>query len=377
MAIPQEYKLEDTVLNADNIVVRSATHPIHGKVLVYTPADSLPPDVEVSVKRTLYQNGVQMQNASQQQNPFLTRALEVSNNPNEPYIITEYTRYTLADLIDRGTKNKPKKAFQLCSHILKSLKALDKLGHCPDNFTTRQIRLQSLTDPRPAFIPIDAFSTQAASPPPQPTAPDPNLTDTATVPTHTPADDATVPVGDNKPQTQQPDTPDTPVAEPQPKKYIPRNIYILGDIAYTLIFADQYRLSNDDAADNIKKLPARWRTILDKALSPDLDRSYHTYDSMLTDIDAALARNKKIAFAVTPVLLALLAVASWFGLKQYNRHKIMTSEAGQAIESFLDIINETNSDFPPPIDRTAAPAEPNDNTILRPFERIPTLEPDE
>ena len=51
----------------------------------------------------------------------------------------------------------------------------------------------------------------------------------------------------------------------------------------------------------------------------------------------------------------------------------MTSEAGQAIESFLNIVNKTGSEFAPPLEPLPGPAEPNDDDILKPFEEITTL----
>jgi len=50
----------------------------------------------------------------------------------------------------------------------------------------------------------------------------------------------------------------------------------------------------------------------------------------------------------------------------------MTSEAGQAIENFLNIVNKTNSEFPDLYKLSDAFHEPNDDAILRPFDEVTT-----
>jgi hypothetical protein len=54
----------------------------------------------------------------------------------------------------------------------------------------------------------------------------------------------------------------------------------------------------------------------------------------------------------------------------------MTSEAGQAIESFLDIVNKTNDEVPELKKPEPAPPAPDEKTILKPFDKIKPLDKD-
>ena len=155
-------------------------------------------------------------------------------------------------------------------------------------------------------------------------------------------------------------------------RLIQRNIYILGGLAYQLLFGEKYHLSDGNAIVNIRKLGAKWRTVLDKALSPSLEDRYESYESMLRDIKRVLSRNKRIAIGIAPLIVLLLIVGGLFGYRQYHRYQIMTSEAGQAIENFLNIVNKTNSEFPDLYKLSDAFHEPNDDAILRPFDEVTT-----
>jgi hypothetical protein len=52
----------------------------------------------------------------------------------------------------------------------------------------------------------------------------------------------------------------------------------------------------------------------------------------------------------------------------------MTSEAGQAIESFLEIINETKDEFPEIEKPKPPPAKLDEQDILKPFDKISAVE---
>jgi len=160
-------------------------------------------------------------------------------------------------------------------------------------------------------------------------------------------------------------------------RLIQRNIYLLGEIAYQLLFGRKYHRSDNAAVANIKKLSSKWRTILDKALSPSLDVRYNSYEAMLRDVNKSLTRNKKIAIGVTPLIALTLIAGLYFGINKYIEYKetqkIMSSEAGQAIESFLNIVNKTNSEFPKLQEPASTPYRPDDDAILKPFEKIPPL----
>ena len=59
--------------------------------------------------------------------------------------------------------------------------------------------------------------------------------------------------------------------------------------------------------------------------------------------------------------------------EKYHRHKIMTSEAGQAIKNFLDIVNKTNSEIPE-LQKPQTPSpDQDDSKILKPFDEIELL----
>jgi serine/threonine protein kinase len=386
MAIPEEYVFEEITYKVDNVVIHRARHPIHGKVYIYMPDDTLPPETAITVKRHLYQNGIRMRNISQLQLPFVTRTLEVSQNPNEPYIIIEYTRYNLQGLINDGTRLKPKRVFQVFSQILEAVTSLGAEGWQTGHLHPSQIQLRDIHEGDATFTPLEDSGSET------------NIQNAITdsveeTPTHTvtlkktdwkvsaqkgeagTAED----VGTSKRQ-RAPKLPTATVSQDRGTELlerelrsIQRNIYILGDIAYQLLFGSEYRLSDNTAAINIQKLSSRWRKIVNKALSPSLEERYETYEAMLSDINKALSRNKRIAIGVAPVFVLLLVAGVLLGYNQYHRHKIMTSEAGQAIENFLNIVDKTSSEFGQPLEPLPSPIEPNDDDILKPFEEITTL----
>jgi hypothetical protein len=95
---------------------------------------------------------------------------------------------------------------------------------------------------------------------------------------------------------------------------------------------------------------------------------------MLRDLRSASNRNKRVAVASIPFLLLLLAVAAYFAYKEYHRYKIMTSGAGQAIESFLEIVNRTDSEFPNLEKPEPKAPKPDEKAILSPFDEIEPVE---
>ena len=93
---------------------------------------------------------------------------------------------------------------------------------------------------------------------------------------------------------------------------------------------------------------------------------------MFRDVHKSLTRNKRIAIGVTPLIALALIAGLCFGINKYIEYKetkeIMSSEAGQAIESFLNIIDKTNDDFPELQEPSSS--QENDDAILRPFDEI-------
>ena len=391
MAIPDEYKIEEVVRKAENMMICRADHPIHGKVFIYMPDDALHPEVAAIVKRHLYQSGIQMRGISQLYLPFVTKTLEVSQNPNEPYIITEYSKYDLEKLINEDIRLKPKRIYQIFSKVLQAIMSLSENGWQTDGLNPYQIKLSDIDQ---GDVTVTALLSTGLQPIVTGTAPAPKavgLGETATLktekdsvsvfpPTQTLKDDAvektqTLKKGITIDQSRSGIEPtatlqqDAALANEKEVRLVQRNIYILGGLAYQLLFGEKYRLSDSIAVVNIRKLSAKWRTVLEKALSPSLEERYESYESMLRDIERALSRNKRIAMAITPLVVLLLMAGGLFGYRQHHRHQIMTSEAGQAVKNFLDIVDKTESNFPEP---SSASQEPNDDSILRPFDEIAT-----
>jgi serine/threonine protein kinase len=386
MAIPEEYIFEEIIHKADNIVIHRAKHPIHGKVCIYMPDDTLPSETVVTVKRRLFQNGIRMRSISQLQLPFVTRTLEVSQNPNEPYIIIEYTRYNLQGLINDGIRLKPKRIFQVFSQILEAVTSLGTEGWQTGHLHPSQIQLRDIHQGNVTFTPLEDSGSETNIQNAKTDSVEETLTHTVSlketagkVPAQRGDGAAAEDVGTSKggraaKLSGAEESKDRKAELPERDlRSIQRNIYILGDIAYRMLFGSKYRLSDNTAVVNIHKLSSRWRKVVNRALSPSLEDRYESFEAMLHDINKALSRNKRIAIGVTPIFVLLLGVGVLFGYNQYTRHKIMTSEAGQAIENFLRIVNKTNSELGPPLERPASPAEPNDGIILKPFDGLTTL----
>jgi len=348
MAIPNEYTMEEVVRKTDNMVVRKANHPIHGAVIIYMPDDALPSEAAAAVKRHLYQSGIQMRSISQLYLPFVTRVLEVSQNPNEPYIITGYSKYDLEKLINEDVRLKPKRIYQIFSKVLQAIMSLSENGWQTDRLDPYQIKLSGIHE---GDVTITALLSTGLK-----------ATVTGTIPVSKEGE----PSASDTITLQQ----DAVLAGEKKREPIQRNIYILGSLAYQLLFGGKYHLSDSNAVINIRKLSAKWRTVLDKALSPSLEDRYESYEAMLRDIKKVLSRNKRIAIAIAPLIVLLLIAGGVFSYKQYHRHKIMSSEAGQAIKNFLNIVNKTGSEFPDPY--KLSDNDPNDDTILRPFDEITT-----
>jgi hypothetical protein len=150
----------------------------------------------------------------------------------------------------------------------------------------------------------------------------------------------------------------------------------LGNITYQLLFGRQYQSNSKTASADIGTLSRRWRKILDKALSRNIDLRYNTYENMLSDVKKALNRNRRMAVASIPFWLVLLIIASYFAYERYNEHKIMTSQAGQAIKKFIDIVDKTGDEFPELEKPEPAPSKPDDKTILKPFDKIEKIDED-
>lgn len=395
MAIPGEYKIEGSVHTADNITVYQAYHPIHGTVAIHTVDSSLPAKHSMTFKKRLYEGGIQMRNISQLNLPFVTKVLEVSQNPNEPYIITEYTKHNLQELIDDGIKLKPKRIFQIFSQVLNAIINLRENSWQVDRLSPYQVKLNDIHQGSASFAIIGGGSFQTTVTKTIPSATQGNITNTATLKTEKSPDTVIAPtqtfMADTLEVTQTLKRTTTPSQSPpgidptvtllqgdeeledqKDIRLIQRNIYLLGEIAYHLLFGRKYHRSDKAAVANIKKLGSRWRTLLNKSLSPSLDVRYNSYEAMLRDVNRSLTRNKRIAIAITPMITLALIAGLYFGVNKYIEYhetqKIMNSDAGKIIKSFLDIIDKTNNDFPKLQDPVSS--QEKDNEILKPFDEI-------
>jgi hypothetical protein len=127
---------------------------------------------------------------------------------------------------------------------------------------------------------------------------------------------------------------------------------------------------------SIRELGRRWRKVLERALSENTTGHYDTYEKMLSDIRKASNRNKRLAIASVPFLIVLAVIGGYVSYERYREHKIMTSEAGQAIKNFLDIVNETRDEIPELTKPQPEPNKPDEQTILSSFDNIKSVDED-
>ncbi|MHC4742664.1 MAG: protein kinase family protein [Planctomycetota bacterium] len=395
MSLPSELIINNAVSSVGDIVIYQGEHPIHGAVSVYKPDTNLPPDVARAARSRLYQEGLRLREISLSNPRFVSKALEVSQNPKEPYIVTEYANHDLEELIGNGITMRPKRMFTILSQILEGIADSAANGWVIGHIQPRQIKLQELDEGDISLSLIegaedetsaggggfsrkaeqaDSVSTMTA-----PIADSPAsgaFTESAggvqktgqSQPSENAIEDdatsdkaeATVAVGADAPTTD---------AEKQ-LWAVQRNIYTLGNITYQLLFGRKYESSDEIAQSNIKRLAGRWRRIAVKALSEDIERRYSTYEGMLRDVKKSTSRNRRMAIASTPFLLILVVIAGYLGYEKYREHKIMTSDASQAIESFLEVITETQDEVPELKKPDPQSLPPDEETILDPFKKI-------
>ena len=391
MSLPIEFLIENAVGSIGDLIIYRAEHPIHGTVSVYQLDDNLPSGLVDQAKKRLYQTGLQMRDMSLQNLRFVTKALEVSQNPNEPYIVTEYTKYDLEELINNGVTLKPKRVFLIFSQVLEAIVKLAAHGQFVDRIRAHQIKLSQLHTGDISFSVIEemeegisagrvdadsmigeqknSFSTEE----PTRTVPvtekideEPELGDK----THT---------DEEHPNIDATSTLDGNISVKDDRRQLrnaQRNVYILGDLAFQLLFGRKYVSSDKLSASNIRELGGRWRKVMERALSEDTAGRYDTYEKMLSDIRTASNRNKQLAIASVPFLIVLAVIAGYFSYERYREHKIMTSEAGKAIENFLEIVNETQDEFPELTKPEVEPNRPDEQTILSSFDNIKPVDED-
>ena len=387
MSLPSEYVIENAIGSIGDIIIYRAEHPIHDTVSIYQLDDNLPAGFVEEAKKRLYQSGLRMRDMSLINLRFVTKALEVSQNPNEPYVVTKYAKYDLEELINNGVTLKPKRVFLILSQMLEAIVNMAANGRLIDRVNARQIKLSQLHTGNINFSVIEeieegigAGRVGVNSAGGEPTNPDENAVSSAdptrTVPITEKAEEKQT--LNDKAHAEHPD----PDATSTLDKNIPvegvrnelrtaqRNIYILGNIAFQLLFGRKYLSSDKLSVANIRELGRRWRKVLEGALSEDVAGRYETYEKMLSDIRKASNRNKRVAIASVPFLIVLAIIAGYFSYERYREHKIMTSEAGEAIKNFLDIVNETKDEFTELTKPEAEPNKPDEQTILSSFDNI-------
>jgi len=391
MSLPIEFLIENAIGSIGDVIVYRAEHPIHGTVSVYRLDDNLPSDLVNEAKKRLYQIGLQVRDMSLQNLQFVTKALEVSQNPNEPYVVTEYRKYDIEELINNGVTLKPKRVFLILSQVLEAITNL-KVNNWPiDRIHARQIKLSQLHTDNVSFSIIEKVEDTVST---GMIGADSRAEEQKNV--LSPEDPTrTVAVTEKKDVEQKPqekthfneehaDVDATSTLDKdtssenalKESRMVQRNIYILGNVAYQLLFGRKYVSSDKLSVANIRELGRRWRKVLEGALSEDAAGRYKTYEKMLSDIRKASNRNKRVAIASVPFLIVLAVIAGYFSYERYREHKIMTSEAGQAIKNFLDIVNETKDEFPELTKPQSEPNKPDEETILSSFDNIKPVDED-
>lgn len=351
MPLPSEYVIEDAVRSIDEVIVFRGQHPIHGQVDIYLPDEALPAAIAAAVRKRLYQNGRRMRNISLMDLRFVAKSLEVSQDPRDPYIVTKRAEHDIAEFIGNGLVVKPARCFAIISQSLEALIGLAANGWETERLSSQQIKLDKLES---GSISLNVVEV------PQHVA---EAADAVS------AVDETVTVDLKDPGSGD----ETGDSDDDGKHYesIRKNIYTLGTIACQLLFARQYQGSDKRVCAKMGKLSSRWRKIMNKSLARDNNAGYKTYEAMLADVTAALTRNKRIAIGSIPFVLLAMAIAGYFGYQKYQRHRIMTSEGGQAIESFLEVVSKTDDEIVPTEKPQAGKeAEPDEEEILKPFEEI-------
>lgn len=357
MPLPSEYVIEDAVRSIDEVIVYRGEHPIHGPVDIYLPDEALPATIAVPVRKRLYQNGRRMRNISLMDIRFVAKSLEVSQNPQDPYIVTKRAEHDIAEFISNGLVVKPARCFEIISQTLEALIGLaanqwetKRLGSQQiklDKLELGEISLNVIEVPQHIAEVVEVISA---------------VEETVTVDT------------DDSPGIAETDR---PADDAEQNEAISKNIYLLGTIACQLLFARQYQGNDKRICAKIDKLSSRWRKILNKSLARGKHAGYETYEAMLADVTRGLTRNKRMVMAAIPFVLLAITIAGYFGYQKYQQHRIMTSEGGQAIKSFLEVVNKTDDEIvevkKPQADKDA---EPDEEEILKPFEEIESEDAD-
>jgi len=387
MSLPNDYVIEEVVKNIDDIAVYRADHPIHGLVNIYLPDGNLLPEILKKTRQRLYQKGLKMRELSIMNIPFISKTLEVSQNPNEPYIVTQYIEHDLEWFISNGVTLKPKRMFTILSQILEAITNLTANGWAVDRIHPRQIKLPQLNTGDISFAIAEGFEQQSGVPQMTNTviadkaAPAKSPEDSINNNLRTPQTESTQKINEEEAIKTHPVYQDADSEtllndfnDPRQLRRRQRGIYLLGNITYQLLLCRKYDSNDDRAKKDIKGLGRRWQNTLEKALEQDIERRYDTYGAMQMDITKALRRNKRIAAMCTPFLIILVIIACYFAYERYHEHKIMTSEAGQAIKSFLEIIDKTEDKVPELEKPKPPPSKPDEETILKPFDKTSAIE---
>ena len=381
MSLPSEYVIEDAVRSIDEVIVYRATHPIHGTVNVYLPDEALPARFSGEVKKRLYQSGLQMRDVSLLNIKLLAKALEVSQNPNEPYIVTEYSKHDLDELISNGVTLGPKRIYAIVSQVLQAIISLESNDWILEQLYARQIKLSDLHSGNASLIVFEGAEQRISVTRTTVTRTEdriintalPESTSTATIPQNRkniPTATQTSPTStvDHTATLKESDT----IKQPRAQK---KNIFLLGNIIYQLMFGRKYQSGGKAAEADIKTLSRRWKKVLTKSLNRDINGRYDNYEAMLRDVKKALNRNKRAAVASIPIWIVLAIIGGYFAYERYHQHKIMTSEAGQAIKQFLDIVNKTDDQIGE-LEKPQKTSELDDEEILKPFSKIKGIEED-
>jgi len=388
MSLPSEYTLGSAIRSIDDINVYTATHPIHGKVDVYLPDKALPPQVATIARRRLYRIGLQLRNLSMLDVPLLAKALEVSQNPNEPYIVTGHAPQDFEQFISNGVAVRPKRMFAMLSQALTAVISLAADGWIVDRINPRQIKLAGADADQILFSIVEGSQQKIdlVKDTPQEKCREHNA-DKMTVDNDrtiaaTQKIDDPEPPKDPHTTRELPEDPDSTAAidgniydriAEQQQTTTRFNIGILGQITFQLLFTRQFQSDDETCLQHMGELPKRWSRILARTLNDD-QQQYQTYEAILKDLTKASSRNRRAAVASVPFLVGIAVVGGYLGYERYREHKIATSEAGQAIERFLNVVSSADDTFDQLKSPATPPPEPNEQQIMEPFERIEDLD---
>jgi hypothetical protein len=368
MALPANYTVEAAVGNLGKIAIYRASHPIHGTVAVYKPAEQLRHEQLTQVRQLLYQHSLWLRDISERDISGIAKALEVSQNPDDPYIVTAWWENDLATFLDTAPKLKRSAATKLFAGICKAVSIAEVNGFSLGQLQASSIKLEGVN---PVLLTVGVLSDLASSSRGTLSiASQPGMTDGSVT--------QTLKTGISKDKPGSTQAPTVTIREggtvtlpnhQETTEVVHMNLYTLGTILYQLLFREKYYSADARVAGRIKGLPKRWRVITSRLINMSGESYYSSYDTLLLDVRKALARNKRVVLGFTPVFVLLLVLMAWWGHNWYSNYQIRTSNAAEALKQFMNLAASSTSLPEVPRVRDVNVID-NDAQILKTFEGI-------